>query len=502
VKDLSVHRSTARLFERAASGRHNPRTSQRATTTLRVFLALLASLSVAAFFGPPLVAQGTSTRKPLKKTAAKPKRTAAADDAMPTGSAKPAAKPAPAKSDDSGDDSPAADQSSDVFSISKPLTTDEAWKVWNEGRQHGDYNTRVHGGELDRDAMQVISKGIEMQIKAMTLPTQRDRLGEIVAGILRSLHSAADSKDPGTQRSVRLTMAREIDKDCRELADNQFNVRLNATILLGHLFVVPENPVSHAPPEFYTAAFDQLMDILQRKDQPVAIKVAAIDGLQNAALLGNPPLGATQKIHMATALRDELDKTDTCEWYQEKICETLGLLNQVYDLDGRPFIVHALAKALFDQNRPLCARAAAAKALGRAPLPPAIDLNVVAYGIADLSRQIVQTRNEGKKHVRRWCVMNVFLAFRPKNLEERARRAGLLERVDEPAYQRYKETVKDVYGLVLPMVVQELKETDSEFPPEILEHITEWLKTHTPAQLRVVPGLPPITTTQVTKSSP
>ena len=40
-----------------------------------------------------------------------------------------------------------------------------------------------------------------MQIYALTLPTQRENLGTIVAGLLRSVHTAADAKDPGTQRS-------------------------------------------------------------------------------------------------------------------------------------------------------------------------------------------------------------------------------------------------------------------------------------------------------------
>jgi hypothetical protein len=472
---------------------------------VRVFALVLAGLATAAFLASALLAQGTSsdsTRKPLKKAAAKPKPTTPADDADGDAAPKGKAKPASKKAEDSGDDAASADSSSDVFSISKPLTTDEAWKQWSEGRGHGEYNNRVQAGELDRDAMQVISTGIEMQIKAMTLPSQRDNLGTIVAGLLRSVHSAAGAKDPSIQRSVRLSMVKEIVKNCHELADNQFAARLNAVILLGNLFVVPENPVTKTPPEFYTEAFDELLQVLQRKDQPVAIKVATVDGLQNATLLGNPPMEATRKIRLATALRDELEKTDTCEWYQERICETLGSLNQIYDLDGRPFIVYVLGKALYDQNRPLCARAAAAKALGRAPLPPSIDLNVVAYGIADLSRQIAETRNEGKKHVRRWCVINVFLAFKPKNMDERARRAGLLERVDEPSFQKYKESIKDVYGLVLPMVVQELKEADSPFAPEIVEHLGDWLKNHAPAQLRIVPGLPPIPAAQVTKSSP
>jgi len=413
---------------------------------------------------------------------------------------KPAQKK-PAKSGQpDGDDSQATAEEPTVFSISKPLTSDEAWKKWSEGKDHRDFTNRVDSGELDRDAMQVISNGIREQVYAMTLPTQRDNLGSLVAGILRSVHTAAGQKNAATQRAIRAAMMREIIKSCHDLGDNQFYVRLNATILLGNLFIVPENPVNRTPPEFFDEAFAALMEVLERPGQPEGIKLAAVNGLRNAALYCIPPLQPSQKILLATKLLVELEKTNTCEWYQARICETLGSLDQIYDLDGRPFIVHALAKALYDHNRPLYARAAAAKALGRAQLPPTIDLNVVAYGIADLSRQIVETRNDRKKHVNRWCVTDVFLAFRPKDTAEHARRAGLLNRVDEPTFQKYKGSIKEVYGLILPMVAQELKEPDSAFPPEIGERMVGWLKNHTPTQMRVAPGLPLITTTQVTKT--
>jgi hypothetical protein len=463
-------------------------------------------MAIAAFSSAALFAQAgsssTATSKASKKTsAARPAPSStpdeAGDDSSPKGTAKPSSGNAKQPADDS---QAAADEAPSIFSISKPLTTDEAWKTWG-GKGHNDYGNRVQAGELDHDAQQIISNGIREQIYALTLPTQRDNLHRIVADILRSVHVAADSKSPGEQRAFRETMFKEIVARCRELEDNQFHVRLSAAILLGSLFTVNENMATRAPPEFYTdpAAFDALMSVLGKEGQPEAIKIRAVIGLQNAAVFGNPPLEPSRRIRLAKKLRDELDKANTCEWYQERLCEALGSIDQIFDLDGKPFIVHALAKALFDHDRPLCARAAAAKALGRAQLPPTIDLNVVAYGIADLSRQIGEARNERKKHIRRWCIINVLLAFKPMNSFEKTRRAGLLDRVEESPFQRYKESIKDVYSLVRPMIAQELKEANAAFPADVLAHIVEWIKSHTPSQLRIVPGLPPIATTQVTK---
>lgn len=450
---------------------------------IRLLMTAMAVLTFATYCGTRLVAQDPSaspSKSKSKPAAAKDTKTSAKE-----------AKSAESDSPDAGDS---------VFAMSNPKTTDEEWKRWSEGSAHTDYINRVRNGDTDNASMQVISNGIKMQIYAMTLPTQRDNLGSIVSSLLRSVHGAGDAKDPATQRQARKAMMDEIIRYCRDIGGNQFYVRLNAAILLGNLFIAPETPTTRGAPEFYSGAFQPLLEILERPGQPEGVKLAAVNGLRNAANYCNPPLQPTQKIHLATKLRDELEKTDTCEWYQERICETLGSLDQMMDLDGRPFIVHALAKTLFDHNRPLCARAAAAKALGRAPLPSTIDLNVVAYGIADLSRQIVEARNDRKKHVRRWCISNLLLAFRPKDANEKARRAGLLDRVEEPSYQKFRQSIKEVYALVRPMVVQELKETDSPFAPEVGEHLADWLKNHTPAQIRVAPGLPLITTTQVTKT--
>jgi hypothetical protein len=501
VKDLSVHRSTATLFESAAMSRRSLRTWRGPTGMIRLLMTTLAGLALAALVSPvPFAAADSTSPKPKKGSGAKPPASSTSDEASDDAPQKAGTKSSSDNGKPAADDSQgAADEPPSIFSISKPLTTDDAWKTWSHGKGRGEYNGRVHAGELDHDAQQIISNGIRQQVDALTLPTQRDKLHQIVAEILRSAHAAADSKDPGVQRAFRESMFREIVAECRKLEDNQFHVRLSAAILLGNLFTVNENMANRTPPEFYTEAYDALLSVLGQPGQPEAIKVVAVNGLRNLALYGNPPLEPSRKIRLAKRLRDELDKPNTCEWYQERLCEALGSIDQIFDLDGKPFIVHGLAKVLFDHDRPLCARAAAARALGRAQLPPTIDLNVVAYGIADLSRQIGEARNERKKHVRRWCIDDVLLAFKPKDSLEKARRAGLLDRVEEPTFQKYKESIKEVYSLVRPMIVQEHREANAAFPPEVLAHIAEWLKSHTPAQLRIDPGLPPIATTQVTK---
>ncbi len=217
--------------------------------------------------------------------------------------------------------------------------------------------------------------GIRQQLAAMTLPAMRDpkadrfQISDIVQGLLRSVHTAANKLPAGDQRQYRTFMMQEIIKDCRELqlGSNQYYVRLNAAVLLSNLFIEEFNRSAKTDPEFYTPAFDALMEILDKEGQSEAVKLTAIAGLRNCCLYGSPPLAIADNVKLARKLISELDKPSSNEWYQERLCDALSCVDQVHDLNGQPFIVQALSKALFDPARPLCARAAAARALGRAP---------------------------------------------------------------------------------------------------------------------------------------
>ena len=173
-----MHRSTVRLFQSIASPRRGPRlwSGPEEAASLNSNARLAGGRAV---FGPALFAQSApSSRggaKPVKRTAAKP-AIASEDDAQ----------------------APSGDQSSNVFAISNPLTTEEAWKLWNNGKGHVDYNNRVHSGELGGDGMAVIANGLREQINALTLPTH----ARISA---RSWRAFCDRSTP---RRIRKTPAR------------------------------------------------------------------------------------------------------------------------------------------------------------------------------------------------------------------------------------------------------------------------------------------------------
>jgi hypothetical protein len=244
------------------------------------------------------------------------------------------------------------------------------------------------------------------------------------------------------------------------------------------------------------------MEFLEKEGQSEAVKIIAVNGLQNACLFGNPALQVNDNVRLGKKLISELEKPGAHEWYQKCLCDALSTIDQARDLNNQPFIVQALSKVLFDTGRPLCVRARAARALGRAPLDTSIDLKLIAYGVADLSRQLVEARNSGKKHVSRWCIADVLLAFLPRNTAEKARGAGLLDRAEGPTFAKYRKPVNEVWAAIRPMIVEELRhrsEPDILFPDEVLTPIVKWLKENPPADLRISPNMPPVTTTQVTK---
>jgi hypothetical protein len=396
------------------------------------------------------------------------------------------------------------------LSIEKPLIEESEWSKWRlGGKVKNDYNSRVRDGDLGRDSKEIVANGIRIQVYALTLPSERLSMSRLISALLLSVHNGASSKpDAGARRIFREAMMKEIVARCRKLEDNQLLVRVAAGLLLGHLFIEEETPGVRGSAQFYTGSqgtydnFMALMEFLEKEGQPTPVKLVAVNGLRNVATNGNPALPAALNIRMAKALIAQLEKNyspDT-DWYQERLCDTLASINQVNDLDAQPFIAYALAKTMFDPNRSLCARSAAAKAIARAQLSQAIDLNVVAYGLADLGRQMAEARKQ-KKHLNSCCVMNLFLAFKPRDMAEKAQHAGLLDRVDEPSFKTYKKMMNEVYALLRPMFVHEYTKPGDEFPPEAVAPILDWIKTNPPPnQLRIAPGYPPLAFSQVTKA--
>ncbi|HEV3299912.1 MAG TPA: hypothetical protein VG055_09725, partial [Planctomycetaceae bacterium] len=193
------------------------------------------------------------------------------------------------------------------FTLNDPKITDEEWKTWNKGKARSDFNSRVQKGDRDAQSDKIVQDGILAQLKAMTLPALRDPkaerflLSDLVQLLLRSVRMSASTKPAADQRQYRLFMMQEIIKDCRELqlASNHYYVRLNAAVLLANMFIEEFNPATKAAPEFYTPAFDALMEVLEKEGQSEAVKIVALSGLKNACLYGSPALQVNENVRLA-----------------------------------------------------------------------------------------------------------------------------------------------------------------------------------------------------------
>ncbi len=97
MKDLSVHRTTAELFELVDSPR-TTRNRLKLTRIVRVLVPTVTALTLIALCGAPVAAEDPAPKE----------------------------KPAPKVAD--GDAPEAGDQVQSVFAMSEPKTTDEDWK--------------------------------------------------------------------------------------------------------------------------------------------------------------------------------------------------------------------------------------------------------------------------------------------------------------------------------------------------------------------------------------
>lgn len=287
-------------------------------------------------------------------------------------------------------------------------------------------------------------------------------LSDLRASVTREIEGAGRlQNNPTTLVNFRREVCKIVTEKCEVLLQNQLQVRLNAAIILAQLNLLEgdKDKPSHA----YAGAAKPLIAVLKAKtggnldEQTPAIKLWAAKGLGNIALTARPQdLLVTLKMEMARAIIAELQDPETHWWYQKELLLALASIDQVTDAQsGKPILVEALGKVLVDKNRDLRVRAAAARALGRAALPPNLNADVLAYHIMQLSHEIALEfqKNPNAGH---WpaCIYDLYYAFRPVTDRERfhSRPPGLYDRLPSA-------NIRDAYKPVLAMakhIVQEM----------------------------------------------
>jgi hypothetical protein len=292
----------------------------------------------------------------------------------------------------------------------------------------------------------------------------------------------------------------------RELLDGNFFVRLQAVVILSRLNLVEGNPTKRIEEEAYIPAAEPLLAVVNDETQHDALKIVAVRGLGRIASTAD--LDAAVKLQMAQAFIDELGDPALNDWYQFRLVEALGTIeNLVNDQNGQPFIVKALSEALVDRERHWLVRCEAAKSLGRTTLDRNINVGLLTFEMVRLARDMTeaQQKNPGEFY---WmeCFWRLYLAFKPEDKDEKQRIVGLLDRAEAGTIGgQDKSDVVEAYKQIIPVakiILNNAQPAPTPIPAANLNTLDQWLKNNQPANLRVAPGLQPIVSPNVQLTDP
>lgn len=312
---------------------------------------------------------------------------------------------------------------SDVMTIRKPLMSDaEIAKEYAELRKIGGtgINRAISAGELSPQVRDALARHARLQIARMTAldftnPADRQKLGDLTRPLLLELRNAAAGQgNENREREFREAYFAEMVKAASQALDNNFYVRMQIATILSQMNSREAPPTRAAPPISYVPAMTPLLDMLAAPGQPVAVKIVAAAGVARIADFAES-VPVEVRYRAADVLSKELakDGDETHPWYQMRLAEGLAAIELDLNKARQPVVVNALLGAVA-ADRPCFGRSAAAKALGRTPIPPAggWDDKVIASHLVQLARDMSAKYNEDPSKIE-WfnCYDNLYLAF-------------------------------------------------------------------------------------------
>jgi hypothetical protein len=433
-----------------------------------------------------------------------------ANGAAPANGAPPAGDPAAEPQVPEGFEAPKSPPPE--FSIEKELiTADEVTALQKELGAR--YRTQFRNADMSLQS--VVPSWAKLRLYSMTLKDNRTKLHELRTILTDELRQAGNlvKGDQQVVRRFREMLFKEVQARATELLDNQFHVRLQAVLILGSLTLVEPDEKNNIREEAYTPPWEPLLQVVGDPNQHQALKIAACNGLRRILLLGT--LRSDQsKTQIARTLTAELMDPGAHPWYQIRLCDTLGAVNLELTLDNEraPLVIDTLSKVAADDQRDLCVRAEAAKALGRAPLPAGTSDQVLAWVIADVAYDLTAAYNQDAAAAQRQqaagalgsrlaqsqlCLFRVYSAFQPDAEDRRlyeGRKPGLV------AKRTGDKSILDTFGLTVPVVAHVLKQPEGRVPQQVwnpvpdaqIKALGDWLAGNVPATARVHQQLAPL----------
>ena len=364
-------------------------------------------------------------------------------------------------------------------------------------RDNSAYRKALVAGNLN--SKKLLAKGVRLLVYRMSMKKYRRTLHEVRAKLFRDINQAAakTKERPLRYKEFRKFYLQQVVDRTVELLDGNYHVRLNAVITLSMLNLTEGTPQQNILPVAFVPAAEPLMQVMNQStagEWHEAIKIHAAKGLRRIALYGKP--NSEPRVKIATSLINQLKNPKHHRWYQVRLAEALGAVNQFLDTRNRePFIVATLLTVMVDNNRHWEVRCEAAKSLGRTPMNGQINVHLIVFEIVKLVRQMSKAYNKNPgAFFWRECYFKVYLAFKALDAEEKARNAGFLARVEKGVHAAHRGVVKSAYQeQILPLVNQMFDpKARGIISKKRFDELDNWLSEKKPINLRVYPGLEPI----------
>lgn len=377
---------------------------------------------------------------------------------------------------------PPANPPSIMTNIPNPILTEKEMKkletdLKRAGGGRG-IGTLMLQGEATTANKKLMEQWAKLRVAQLTAAESLAEINSRAKSLFDQMRKgAALQSNRNRQSEFRRAMAEALTKYLGQvLLKNNVHVRLRAAWLLGELNLL-EADRQHPSPVAYTPAIEPLLDVLEQtvegedaQEALLGVKVLAANGIRKLAS-HSPTIDSELRYRAADVLIKELAKKDTHPWYQASLAEALAAIELELDRARNPVVMTALMSVISDSTRSCFARAAAAKALSRAPMPPGFDAQAAAEAILAMGREFAlnYNRNPDAAH---WpiCFHYLNLAFVPESDDqsEQLSENSLLAQGALPApYQTAQQRLAPVIEYV---VLQEPGgESRQPIPTELLQ---------------------------------
>jgi hypothetical protein len=219
--------------------------------------------------------------------------------------------------------------------------------------------------------------------------------------------------------------------------------------------------------------------VLNDPEQPEAVKIAAARSMIRLVRFGDLP--ANRRFETAKDVLAELARTDTHYWYQMRLVELLSTIDAPLDLETRkPVVVTTLSDIVRDPKRHWHVRAEAARALGRVPLDPQVNISSLVQDLVQFAIEMAKAeQQQTKPKSPHWemTFFKLYLAFQSVDAGEKDAskklRAGLLH---NPAAA---SAAQQPYQLIVPVVNAVIN--DQAITAAQVQALEDWLSKHRPA---------------------